>query len=99
VTTTIITVLVSFFIPGVSALLARGAVPANVAGFITPLLAAANGLLGDWANNPGHYQWQAGVTAAAVSYVLAVAAHLGLWKGTATYKQLLRLGNAPGSVT
>lgn len=91
--------LVSVVLPLVSAAIARGVIPANVAGYLTPLLAAANGLFGDWARNPAHYQWQAGVTTAAVSYGLAVLAHLGIWNGTGLYKTLLRLGNKPGSVT
>ena len=92
-TATLLTLLTAVVIPAVSALLAKGKVPANVAGLITPMLAAASGFLAEWAQQPNHYDWRQGAINAVMAYVVAVLSHYGLWKGTAAQDALLRVGN------
>lgn len=88
-------VVLSFVIPALSALLARGKVPANVAGVLTLLISAIGGFATEWADssNSTHYDWKTAAGVAAFSYAVAVLSHFGLWKGTETHNALLAAGN------
>lgn len=96
-TSTSLAVLLSFVIPALSALLARGKVPANVAGALTMLIAAINAFFTGWANSSSltHYNWKTAAGVAVFSYLVAVAAHYGLWKDTKINNDLLAVGNGP----
>lgn len=98
-TATSLAVVLSFVIPALSALLAKGKVPANVAGALTALIAAINGFFTGWANSSSltHYNWKTAAGIAIFSYLVAVASHYGLWKGTATESKLLAVGNKPAA--
>jgi hypothetical protein len=89
-TATILSLITSIAIPGVSALLAKHAA---MAGVLSPILATASGFLSEWAAAPGHYDWKAGALTAVISYGVAVAAHYGLWKGTTYESSLLKVGS------
>lgn len=94
-TATSLAVVLSFVIPLLSALLAKGKVPANVAGALTMLIAAINGFVTSWVNS-GHlnnYDWKTAAGVAIFSYLVAVASHYGLWKGTDTQNKALAVGN------
>lgn len=88
---------VSLVIPGLSALLARGKVPQNVAGFITLVLAAANGFFTGWADSSSisHYDWKNALGVGIYSLIVAIASHYGFWKSTETEAHLLAVGNGP----
>lgn len=89
-------VMASLIIPGVSALLAKGKIPANVAGFLTLVLAAVTGFVTTWADssNSTHYDWKTAAGTALFSLVVAVGAHYGFWKGTEVQAHLLAIGNS-----
>lgn len=92
-TATVISLAVSLVIPAVSALVSKNRA---IAGFVTPLLAAANGFLTELGSVPdlGRYDWKAGLGTAIISYLLAVAGHYGIWKGTSTEQTLLAAGSS-----
>jgi hypothetical protein len=88
-TAMIVGLIVSVVIPLLSALLTRAHWPTEVVGLLTVLLATANGFFTEWANAGDRFRWQVALSTAIVSYVLAVAAHYGIWKGTSTEARAL----------
>jgi len=94
---TVLSLLTSLVIPGVSALLAGGKVPNNVAGFLTPLLSIASGFCAAWANDVHGYDWRAGLVTGLLNYGIAVASHFGMWRGTGIEARLLALFNRPAA--
>lgn len=99
-TATSLSVVLSFVIPALSALAARGKIPANVAGLITMLISALNGFFTEWAESSGptHFDWKTAAGIALFSYLVAVASHYGLWRGTETQAHLLAVGNQKAAV-
>lgn len=98
-TATSLAVVLSFVIPALSALLAKGKVPQNVAGALTLLIAALNGFFTEWADSSGptHFDWKTAAGIAAFSFLVAVASHYGLWKDTKIQNDLLAVGNKPAA--
>lgn len=94
-TATSLAIVLSFVIPALSALLAKGKIPANVAGALTLLIAALNGFFTEWAESSGptHFDWKTAAGIAAFSYLVAVASHYGLWRDTKVQAELLAAGN------
>lgn len=90
-------VLSGLIIPGVSALLAKGKIPANVAGFLTLVLAAVSGFVAEWAtsSNATQYDWKTAAGVSLFSLLVAIGAHYGFWKGTEVQAHLLAIGNGP----
>lgn len=89
--------IVSWFIPLVSALLTRANWSPQATGILTALLAAVNGFCVEWSNSPSfnHYNWQQAAVVAIGSFVTAVAAHIGVWKSGAAERSLLAFPGRP----
>jgi hypothetical protein len=88
-TATIVSLVVSVLIPLCSATLTRAHWPVELLGVLTMALAVVNGFFTEWADAGSHFDWQVALSRAVVSFVLAVAAHYGVWKGTATTSKLI----------
>jgi len=100
-TATILALIVSVVIPLIAALLSKARWPQEVTGIITAALATANGFFTEWANSTGanHYNWQAALGIAIGSFFLAIAAHYGVWKDTATTAKLLNFPVSKAATT
>lgn len=97
-TATVLAFMTSVFMPLVSALISRSHWPEKVEGYITLVLATANGFLTEWAVSPDadHYDWKKALVITFISLTLAVLGRLGFWKGTDLTQAL---SNFPKSVT
>jgi hypothetical protein len=94
-TAMIVGLIVSVVIPLLSALLTRAHWPVEIVGLLTALLATANGFFTEWANAGDRFRWQVALSTAIVSYVLAVAAHYGIWKGSTAEAKALAVPAKP----
>lgn len=83
-TATVLAVAISYFMPLVSALVSLPHWSQTVEGYITLVLATANGFLTEWANtsDASHYDWKKALVLAGVSLAVAIAGRIGLWKKT-----------------
>lgn len=80
----VVALIVSTVIPLLSSLLARAHWPGEIVGILTLALATANGFFAEWADAGSGFDWRAALGTAVLSFLTAVAARYGLWKGTAT---------------
>lgn len=92
-TATIVGIVASVVIPGLSSLLAKAHWPSEVVGALTLLLSTADGFLSEWAKDGAGFAWKAAAGTAALSYLVALAARLGIFKGTALDAKLLAVGS------
>lgn len=93
-TAVILSLVLSLFIPLVSALLSHIVLPPIYAGVITIVLAAINGFFTQWANasNLNNYDWNTALGIALFSLLVAIASHFGIWKSTPVEAKLYQLG-------
>lgn len=79
----VLSIVVSVVIPLVAALLTRQKWSVEVTGIISLALSAIAGFCVEWsqATDLSHFDWKAAALNALGSYVVAVAAHYGAWKG------------------
>lgn len=96
---TALSLLLSILQPLIAAAIARGPNANDVAGYVTPALAVANGLLTELARTPQHYNWGTALLNALVSYLIAIGAHVQTWKGSGAEVAALNLGNRRHAVT
>lgn len=94
----VVSLVVSFGIPAVSALLARVHWPAWLVGLLSLTLAAVNGFGTEWAQAGASFQWKTAVGGAIFSYALALLGHYGIVKGD-LYGKLLSLGSGLSKLT
>jgi uncharacterized membrane protein YqaE (UPF0057 family) len=94
-TATIISLVVSVVIPGVSSLLAKQHWPGELIGLLTLALATANGFFTEWAKSPNDYDWKNALLLAVFSYALAVFGRVGIFKDTKLDEKLLAVGSKP----
>lgn len=96
---TALALIVSVLLPLASSLLTKQSMPAEVRGILTLLLATVTGFVTEWAHAAASsdvsFRWQAAAGTAAVSFVIAVLARYGLWKGTVTDAKALAVGSHP----
>lgn len=91
----ILSLIAGVVIPHVSALVSDNTkIPAEYAGYVSMLLAAATGFFSEWAQQPDNYNWKRGVLNAGVAFVLAVTTHKGALKDTGAEDNLLDFGKA-----
>lgn len=96
-TATLIGVVVSVVIPGLSSLLAKEHWPAELVGALTLLLATTDGFFSEWAKAGDGFAWKAAVGTAVLSYVVALASRFGILKGTGLDRKLRAVGSGTGS--
>lgn len=82
-TATALALILSVFIPLVSALTERFKIPQPWTGVVTVVLAAVNGFFTEWANSSGptHYDWKTAAGIALGSLLLAMVGHVVAWAG------------------
>lgn len=93
-TALIIFAVVSLLIPLLSSLLVKAHWPAEVAGLLTLVLATANGLLTQWADQGSAFNWHAALSAAFVSLIIAFQARARIWLGSKTDAKALAVGSS-----
>ena len=93
-TALILLLVTSLVIPLVSELLSKAHWSEQATGLITMLLAAVGGFCTEWSQSPNmdHYDWKTAAGAALLAFVIAVAAHYGVWKGGSLAAKLRTVG-------
>lgn len=93
-TALVLLLVTSLLIPLVSSFLTRAHWSAQATGIITMLLAAIGGFATEWSNSPNlnHYDWKTAAGTALFSFVVAVAAHYGVWAGGPAESRLRAFG-------
>jgi hypothetical protein len=90
---TMVALVVSPLISGVSSLIAKQHWPAALVGVITLALAAVNGFAAQWAQAGDGFDWKAAAGTAVVSYLLALGGRFGIFKDTKLDAKLLATGS------
>lgn len=91
-TATIIGLILSVIIPGVSSLLNVGKLAPAASGLITLALSTLTGFLTAWQSAGDGFDWQQGALTALGSYIVAAIARRQLWAGTQVDQALLAVG-------
>lgn len=93
-TATVVSLIVSIVIPLVSALLYRAHWSITIIGVLTLALSFANGFFTQWADSGPGFNWQHAVLLTVADFILAVAAHKGVWRATPLEANLIQFPKA-----
>lgn len=94
-TTIVLTMIIAFLIPLLSALLSRAHWDQTITGLLTVGLSIASGYFTEWlhSSNVNHYDWHTALGLALFSFFVAIASHFGVWQGGSLENGLLAIGS------
>lgn len=93
----LVSVLISFVLPLLVGLVTRASTSGGVKAVLLLLLSAVTAVLTQFASFEGDgFPWATTVLTALVGFVMAVAAHFGLWKPTGTTATVQAIGPHDG---
>lgn len=88
---------VTVVMPIAVGLVTKISTPPGIRSILLVGLSIANGLLSEALAAGDGYDWRKAVTQAVVAFVLAVAAHVGVWKPTGVAAAAVAVGSGPAS--